>query len=56
MKEISKIVVPVDLGQHTAVLTDYALYVGNNLNAHVSFVHVAEFFEGGGYYNWQLVI
>lgn len=47
MNEISKIVVPVDLGQHTQILTDYALYIGKRLDAHVTFVHVTEFFETG---------
>lgn len=47
MKEITRIVVPVDLGKHTEILADYALYIGKKLSAHITFVHVTEFFETG---------
>ncbi len=47
MNEIVKIVVPVDLGKNTQILADYALYIGKKLDAHVTFVHVTEFFETG---------
>jgi len=47
MNEITKIVVPVDLGKNTQTLSDYALYIGKKLDAQVTFVHVTEFFETG---------
>lgn len=47
MKEITRIVVPVDLGKHTQILADYAIYIGRKLNASVNFLHVSEFVETG---------
>lgn len=47
MQEITKIVVPVDLEKHTQKLVDYALHIGGKLNAHISFIHVTEFYATG---------
>ena len=44
MQEITKIVVPLDLGTHTQKLVDFALYMAKKLSAHISFVHVVEFY------------
>jgi nucleotide-binding universal stress UspA family protein len=46
MKEVRKIVVPVDFSQHTAKIAEYALYVAKCFAANVSFVHVAEGYGG----------
>lgn len=40
MQNISKIIVPVDLQQHTDKLVEYAMGVAGVLNAEVAFVHV----------------
>lgn len=47
MQEITKIVVPLDLGTHTQKLADYALYIAEKLSAHISFIHVVEFYSSG---------
>ncbi len=47
MKEITKIVVPVDLDKHTQKLVDFAIYIGKRLSAHISFVHITEFYTTG---------
>lgn len=47
MKEITKIVVPIDLEQHTQKLVDFAIYVGAKLGVHLSFLHVVEFYASG---------
>lgn len=47
MHEISKIVVPVDLEQHTQKLADFAIYIANKLNVHLKFLHVVEFYGSG---------
>lgn len=47
MKEITKIVVPVDLEQHTQKLADFAIYLGKKMGAHLSFIHVTEFYASG---------
>lgn len=47
MYEISKIVVPVDLEQHTQKLADFAMYIARKLNVHLSFLHVVEFYGTG---------
>ncbi len=44
MQEITKIVVPLDLGEHTQKLVDFALYIAEKLDAHISFIHVVEFY------------
>ena len=45
MQEITKIVVPLDLRTHTRKLVDFALYMAKKLNAHISFIHVVEFYS-----------
>ena len=45
MQEITKIVVPLDLGTHTQKLVDFALYIAKKLSAHISFIHVVEFYS-----------
>lgn len=47
MEEITKIVVPLDLERHTQKLVDFAIYIANKLNAHISFIHVTEFYTSG---------
>lgn len=47
MYEISKIVVPVDLEQHTQKLADFAMYIARKLNVHLCFLHVVEFYGTG---------
>ena len=42
MKQIEKIVVPVDFLQHTNKVTEYALYVAQKLDAAIFFAHVVE--------------
>ena len=45
MQEITKIVVPLDLGTHTQKLIDFALYMAKKLSAHINFIHVVEFYS-----------
>lgn len=45
MEEITKIVVPLDLRTHTQKLVDFSLYMAKKLNAHISFIHVVEFYS-----------
>ena len=45
MQEITKIVVPLDLGTHTQKLMDFAIYMAKQLRAHISFFHVVEFYS-----------
>lgn len=47
MKEITKIVVPVDLEQHTQKLADFAIYIAKKMGADLSFIHVTEFYASG---------
>ena len=47
MNEISKVVVPVDLEQHTQKLAEFAIYIAKKLNVHLSFLHVVEFYGSG---------
>ncbi len=47
MQEITKIVVPVDLEQHTQKLAEFAIYIAKKLNVHISFIHVTEFYASG---------
>lgn len=47
MNEILKIVVPVDLEQHTQKLAEFAIYIARKLNVHLSFLHVVEFYGAG---------
>lgn len=47
MQEITQVVVPVDLEKHTQKLADYAIYLAQKLDAHISFVHVVEYYSSG---------
>lgn len=47
MKEITKIVVPIDLEQHTQKVADFAIYMAKKMGAHISFIHVTEFYATG---------
>jgi nucleotide-binding universal stress UspA family protein len=47
MQEITKIVVPVDLEQHTQKLVEFAIYIAKKLNAHIGLIHVTEFYATG---------
>ncbi len=47
MKEITKIVVPVDLEQHTQKLVEFSTYIGKKLGVHLSLIHVIEFYASG---------
>lgn len=42
MKEIKKIIVPVDFLQYTNQISEYALYVAQKLGAAIFFAHVVE--------------
>lgn len=42
MKEIHKIIVPIDFQQHTGRVVDYAVYIAQKLNAGLYFTHVVE--------------
>ena len=44
---ISKIVVPVDLDQHTDKLVEYALFIAKSLDAELVLVHAVEFIVMG---------
>lgn len=45
MKDIKKIVVAVDLGEHTDKIVDYAISVADKFSAQLSFFHVAQLYE-----------
>lgn len=47
MHEITKIVVPVDLEQHTQKVADFAIYMAKKMGAHIRFIHVTEFYASG---------
>ncbi len=42
MHEITRIIVPVDLGSHTKKLVEFAIYMANKLSSEVTFIHVNE--------------
>jgi nucleotide-binding universal stress UspA family protein len=42
MKEITCVVVPIDLNQHTGKLVDFAVYMAGKLSASLRFIHVVE--------------
>ena len=42
MKDITKIVVPVDLDRHTDKLVEFAVFFANKLSSSIRFVHVVE--------------
>ena len=46
MKEINRIVVPVDFMEHTDKLVDYAFYMAEKLSAAPYFFHVVDFYTG----------
>lgn len=46
MKEINRIVVPVDFLEHTDKLIDYAVYMAEKLSAVPYFFHVVDFYTG----------
>ena len=46
MYEISKIIVPVDFGQHTEKLVDFSMFIAKKFSAEILFFHVSESFEG----------
>ena len=48
MKEIHKIVVPVDFSEHTEQLVEYAIYIGQKFEARLKFVYVIEPIEPWG--------
>ncbi len=45
MQEIKKIVVPVDFGEHSDKLVEFATYVAGRFAAQLSFLHVAKLYE-----------
>ncbi|MCF6289586.1 MAG: universal stress protein [Desulfobacterales bacterium] len=45
MQEIKKIVVPVDFGEHSDKLVEFATYVADKFSARLSFFHVAKLYE-----------
>ncbi|WP_136809320.1 universal stress protein [Desulfosediminicola flagellatus] len=47
MQEITKIVVPVDLEQHTQKVADFAIYMAKKMGAQLRFIHVTEFYASG---------
>ena len=42
MKEIHKIIVPIDFLQHTDQLVQYAMYIAKKFDATLNFTHVVE--------------
>lgn len=48
MKEIHKIVVPVDFSEHTEQLVEYAIYIGQKFEARLKLVYVIEPIEPWG--------
>ncbi|MCP3931927.1 MAG: universal stress protein [Bacteroidetes bacterium] len=46
MKELSKIIVPVDFLTHTDKLVEYGIYMAEKLSAKIHFVHVVSFYSG----------
>lgn len=42
MKEIQKIIVPVDFLEHTDQLAEYALYIAKQFSASLKFIHIIE--------------
>jgi len=47
MQEITQVVVPVDLERHSQKLIDFAVYIAQKMGAHISLVHVVEFYSSG---------
>lgn len=46
MKDIQKIIVPVDFSTGSSKLVDYSIYMAEKLSAALQFVHVAEINQG----------
>jgi nucleotide-binding universal stress UspA family protein len=46
MRDIRRIVVPVDFAYHTEELVGYAAYLAGELSAVIQFIHVVEFYPG----------
>ncbi len=46
MRQIKRIVVPVDFAYHTDVLVDYAAYLAGEFSALTHYIHVVEFYPG----------
>jgi len=42
MKEIKKIIVPIDFLQHTEQIAEYAVYIADKMGAKLRFVHIVE--------------
>ncbi|BCL59552.1 hypothetical protein DGMP_02450 [Desulfomarina profundi] len=42
MKDITKIVVPIDLDRHTKKLVEFSVYVAEKFSAGIRFIHVVE--------------
>ena len=42
MESVRRMIVPVDFNRHTDTLAEFALYMANKLNAHVTFIHVIQ--------------
>ncbi|WP_136796228.1 MULTISPECIES: universal stress protein [Desulfosediminicola] len=47
MQEITQVVVPVDLERHSQKLIDFAMYIAQKMDAHLSLIHVVEFYTSG---------
>lgn len=45
MEDLARIVVPVDLEQHTQKIVDFAIYMANKLNSEIILFHCVEFVE-----------
>lgn len=43
MKEVKKIVVPIDLDKNTDTIADYAVFIAKKLEAEILFFHAVEF-------------
>ena len=46
MRDIRRIVVPVDFAYHTEELVEYAAYLAGELSAVIQLLHVVEFYPG----------
>lgn len=52
MKEIRKIIVPIDFLEHTDQLVEFALYIAKQLGATLRFTHIIEPPHNYGYYEY----
>ncbi len=46
MREIKRVVVPIDFATHTDKLVDYAAYLAGEFSALTYYIHVVEFYAG----------